>query len=224
MFITEKLIAILAPHVCSGCGEEGSVLCLECQEAAILPVPSRCYRCQVATPDSRTCTKCRRTSRLKHLWVCTTYELVAKQLVHDFKFARKQTAAEPISRLMDQTLPFLPANTIVVHVPTATTRVRARGYDHAMLVARALARQRGLLHVAALARHGQARQVGATREQRLSQLSDAFWVARPEVVRGASVLLVDDLVTTGGSLEAAARCLREAGAKTVSAVVFAQKT
>ena len=199
------------------------MLCGACSEEHIAPLPARCYRCKSATPDSRVCAKCRRTSRLKHVWVCTNYDQLAKQLIHDFKFTRKQAAAEPIARLMDDTLPFLPPKFVVMYVPTVTSRMRTRGYDQAKLLAQAVATHRSLRMVSGLARHGQARQVGATRQQRLTQLDTAFRVSKPDDIRGASVLLVDDLVTTGATLEAVAKCLRQAGAGPVSAVVFAQK-
>ena len=62
----------------------------------------------------------------------------------------------------------------------------------------------------------------ASRQQRLSQLEEAFRVIRPERINGAHVLLVDDVITTGATLEAAATILKRAGAKQVSALVFAQ--
>jgi predicted amidophosphoribosyltransferase len=74
-----------------------------------------------------------------------------------------------------------------------------------------------------LARRGQSRQVGARRMQRTTQLVDAFHPIRPSLIQGAHILLVDDIVTTGASLEAAARVLKQAGAKRIDAVVFAQK-
>ena len=106
--------------------------------------------------------------------------------------------------------------------PTATSRVRQRGYDQAKLLARALARQAGLPYLDCLARVGQTHQVGATREQRLRQLQAAFRVRRPNAVRSAYLLLVDDVSTTGATLELAATILKSAGARRVDAIVFAQ--
>lgn len=74
----------------------------------------------------------------------------------------------------------------------------------------------------ALVRLGQQQQHTATRAQRLTQLAKAYTVPRPELVVGKYVVLVDDVITTGATLEAAARALKAAGAKRVSAVVFAQ--
>lgn len=221
MFILEKIIATVAPHLCIVCGVEGTVLCAWCLPGFAPPVPERCYRCKAQTKDSKTCQKCRRTSKLGHVWVTTTYEDRAKQLVHDYKFARKQAASEPIARMMAVPLPYLSRDTIITHLPTASSRVRRRGYDHAALLARALAAQLDLPYVPLLCRVTQTRQVGASRKERLQQLQTAFESAGP--LYKARVLVVDDIVTTGGTLEAAAGCLRKSGARHVSAVVFAQK-
>lgn len=223
MFIAERLISIIAPHYCIVCGAEGEVVCAWCLPDLAPPLPERCYVCKTATKDSAVCRKCRRTRRLKHVWVRTSYEAQAKQLIHDFKFARKQSAAAPIARLMAGSLPYLGPETIVVHVPTATSRVRRRGYDHAGLLAKQLAHDLRLRHKTLLARTSQTRQVGAKRAERMEQMKEAFRLSGEERLDRVSILLVDDLVTTGATLEAAATCLRSAGAKVINAAVFAQK-
>jgi phosphoribosylpyrophosphate synthetase len=94
--------------------------------------------------------------------------------------------------------------------------------DHAEYISRKLAHNSNLNFQKILGRHGNARQVGATREVRLKQLQGAFYVKNSNI-NDKHILLVDDIVTTGGTLEAAAKVLRQAGAKQVDAVVFAQK-
>jgi ComF family protein len=222
MFVTERVINIVAPHYCMVCGMEGAVLCDWCLPDFAHPLPARCYRCLAATQNSKVCAKCRRKSPIGHVWVRTQYEGQVKQLIHDFKFERKQAAAEPIAQLMSESLPYLPKETIVVHIPTASRRVRVRGYDHAELLAKALATKLGLRHQTLLRRVTQTRQVGAKREERLKQMESAFLVVEG-IPKRSQVLLVDDLVTTGSTLESAGRLLRDSGVKTINAVVFAQK-
>lgn len=113
---------------------------------------------------------------------------------------------------------------MIVHVPTATIRRRVRGYDHGELLARELAKITGWPHVAVIRRQTQARQVGAKKMDRLKQLEGAFRVIRTEYVRNREILLVDDVTTTGATLSACTRALKDAGAKSVSAVVLAQKS
>jgi ComF family protein len=112
---------------------------------------------------------------------------------------------------------------LVVPVPTATARVRERGFDHTDLLAKQIAIILRLSEAKALRRLGQTRQLGSKREDRLIQLSGNFAVKNPHRARGQDILLVDDVVTTGGSIIAAAKALRVAGAKSVDALIFAKK-
>jgi ComF family protein len=109
----------------------------------------------------------------------------------------------------------------ITYVPTANARVRERGYDQAALIARELSRQVGSPCVPLLARVGGQRQLGQGRAARKKQMEGAFRVLKPALLQNKHVLLVDDVLTTGATCEAAARVLRQAGAKRVSAAVFA---
>jgi predicted amidophosphoribosyltransferase len=64
--------------------------------------------------------------------------------------------------------------------------------------------------------------VGSSRQLRRLQLADAFYLTHPSMVRGQSVLLIDDVLTTGATLEAAGQVVKQAGSKRVMAAVFAQ--
>jgi ComF family protein len=147
---------------------------------------------------------------------------VIKELVHRMKYERAQAGTREVARLLAPLLIGTPADLLLVHIPTATGRVRSRGYDHARLIARELSRCSGLESAALLGRLGQAHQVGATRAERLRQLEGAFRPLRPELIVGRQIVLVDDVLTTGATLETAARVLRRAGAARVDAVVLAQ--
>jgi len=223
MLLVEKIISILAPHSCLVCEAEGSLLCAWCRPDAILPTPSKCYRCHTQTVDFEVCEKCRRHSRLSNVWVSTSYDGVAKNLVMLLKFERVRTAASLIAEHIAETLPHFADDVIITHVPTATSRRRARGYDQAELIAKLLARRLKKSHAALLLRSGQTRQVGAKRKERLTQLDGAFLGTKPYLLKNKHVLLVDDIVTTGATLEAATKILKESGAKRVYGAVFAQK-
>ena len=222
MSVVDRLLGVVAPHECLGCMAEGSLLCVTCLNG--LPqVPERCYRCRKLSPSSLTCASCHKTSRLRRVQVATVYEGVAKELVWKLKFTGAQQAAQPMVAKMakimggDGSLA-----TLIIPVPTATKRARQRGYDQAELLARGLTNQAHLGYCACLARIGHQHQHGAARAQRLKQLASAFRVTRTQLLDGAHVLLVDDVVTTGATLEAAARVLKAAGAGRIDAIVFAQ--
>lgn len=217
----EAIIRVLAPHYCIGCQREDTLLCEACSSATLLPIPSRCFRCKQLSPNHAVCSVCRRQCPIEHVWVGAEYTEFAQRLVHALKFERARAGVHPIARQINRAVPVGHWDT-VVHLPTATSRVRQRGYDQAKLIAREFARRRKIPHRSLLVRHGHTRQVGAPRVVRLRQAAQFYSV---KIVRPMpqSVLLIDDVTTTGASLIAAARCLKRAGVKHVDAAVFAQK-
>lgn len=219
----DRFVSLLAPHECLICKQEGPLLCAWCRPDALDPVPGRCYHCKAVTQDSAVCAKCRRLSPLRHVWIATPYRDIAKELVYRLKFARAKSAARLIAQLLEDSVPYLPANTVVTYIPTATNRVRQRGYDQARLIAQAFAKQRSLQCAPLLIRHGQSRQVGADRKHRINQAIGNYSVIDQKRVQDAQILLIDDILTTGATVESAARVLKKAGAKVVNAAVFAQR-
>ena len=204
MSIIDDLLSVLAPHSCLDCGIEGSLLCADC--ASKLPVASDYGD---------------KYSALATVRAATNYSGVAKALVWQLKSNGAQAAAEIIATQMLKRFEPVP-DMLIMPVPTASGRVRHRGYDQAKLLARALARQAELPYLDCLIRVGQTHQVGASREQRLQQLQTAFRVRRHAAIKATRLLLVDDVTTTGATLELAASALKTAGAAQIEAIVFAQ--
>lgn len=220
MSIIENFIRLLAPYPCLQCGTEGAFLCTACEQM-LPPVPSRCYRCQCITEEHRTCKECCARSPLWAVYVATPYQDLAKQVVHSVKFARASAAAEVIARSLAGRLPAFPDRLLVTHIPTANQRVRARGYDQAALIARAVAKQIGATSIPLLVRTGNQRQVGQNRAQRQQQMHGAFGVRYSAIIHNSHVLIIDDVITTGSTAEAAGLALQAAGATKVSAAFFA---
>jgi len=220
MTLLERIISVVAPYDCLGCGREGRLLCTDC--LVLFPdVPERCYRCHKASPGGLTCASCRSSSRLHRVRVATDYEGVAKDIVWRIKFDGAQSVTKDLAACLANLLP-REQEFYLVPVPTTTGRARQRSYDQAKLLARALSRQTGHPYRDYLARIGKTHQIGSSRQERLRQLSGCFRVKSFNSVRGRRLILIDDVVTTGATLEAAATALRQAGAKRVEAVVFAQ--
>lgn len=230
MSVLEKVIRVVAPPLCISCGTEGSALCLACSAASVIPFGGRCWNCGALSPACRTCQQCRYLRGPRCVWVATDYAGVPQELVKVYKFGHQRAAAHSLAGIMAEALEaycdldLLPGrNYLVVPVPTATSRVRQRGFDHAALLARTLAGRLGLEYSPVLRRTGQSRQVGAGRTQRLAQSPADYPLHLPQKVKGRNILLVDDVVTTGGTLIAATKSLRAGGAKHVDALVFAKK-
>lgn len=222
MKLIEQFYRIFAPFDCVACGNEGDILCPDCSKLHLKSVPSRCYRCYRLVDSFTTCRGCHRSTPLSSVWFCTFYDSIPRKVIHALKFNFSRDAAKLIAQHMSEVLPPLPDGTILVHVPAASSHVRQRGFDQSALIARELARLLNLPHVHALARIGQQRQVGAAGATRREQMKDAFRVISPSTVSDSSILLVDDVLTTGSTVESAALEIKKCGAKTVSAVCYAQ--
>lgn len=220
MRLIESLITFLTPDSCLLCEDEGQLLCEACSLSEIIaPLPS-CYHCGVYSVGSGTCPKCRKTSHLEAVWVAAAYEGAPKRLIHELKFSSKRSAAKPMARAIEQLMPRL--DLLVTHLPTSPNRIRERGFDQAATLAKALAINKKLRYSPLLLRQKNIHQVGASKAQRLHQMKDVFRVKSVFLLKGRDVLIVDDVMTTGASLEEAARTLKRAGAHKVYGAVYAR--
>lgn len=220
--LSERLISILAPSSCLVCGKKGVGLCENCANEQLSLTPSRCYRCHKSTLQHQVCPSCRSTVRLNNLWVVCAYEGLAKDLIYKLKFERAGYLAKDISRLLADCLPMLPSDTLVCHVPTAPKRIRIRGYDQSKLIAKELCKQKNLRNANIFSRVSNSRQLGASRQKRFDQVKMAYILKSSSLVKNKKIIIVDDVTTSGATLEFLAKTLKQAGAKSVSAVVFAQ--
>jgi predicted amidophosphoribosyltransferase len=151
-------------------------------------------------------------------WAAAAHEGVARELVVGLKFRRLLSLAEPMARRICATAPAGLLAGTVVPVPPAPARLRSRGFDPAEEIAAALSRLARLPLALCLSRADGPEQVGRSRAARLAEPP---WVS-PQQAAPAAVLLVDDVQTTGATLAACARAVRDAGAQRVHAATFAR--
>lgn len=222
MVIIEYFFKLVAPHDCLLCGDEGRLLCRQCANTRLIGLPERCYRCYRLSPLNKTCPTCRHHSVIKNTWIRTQYNEQARQIIYALKFTHAKDAAVIIAGELFKVLPVLSSGTIITHVPAATSHVRRRGFDQSALIARELARLTGLRHITTLVRTGQQRQVGSARETRQRQMRSVFRPIASTVIKESNILLVDDVLTTGSTIESAALTLKAAGAKSIASAIFAQ--
>lgn len=220
MLLLRKIISVIAPDNCIVCDDEGSLLCEACSEGEIPLAASSCYRCSENTRNFETCQKCRRTSPLSHVWVVTKYQEIAKDLISELKFDSRREAAKPIAKLCLSILPILD-EVLVTHLPTSSLHIRRRGFDQAKLIAQMLALGK-YRYAPLLRRIKKVHQIGSSKAIRQKHLKGAFIAVNKYMIKNSKILIVDDVATTAASLEECARTLKRAGAKEVSAVVFAR--
>jgi ComF family protein len=198
-------------------------LCDSCVQLAGDPVIPRCAGCHKLSDNYRTCTSCRSWLEPYAVIVTTNFDGIYERLIRAFKFDSKRQSAQPIAQMMTDLLPLDYKNMVICPLPTAPARIRQRGFDHTKLIAKHISNNTDMKIGYYLGRKSNVRQLGSTRSQRLQQMEHEFFAKPNADVEGKSILLVDDVVTTGASLSAAAKTLKKAGASRVTAIVFAQK-
>ena len=222
MKLIDQIISPIAPLLCLLCGKEGQLICAWCHEEALPDVPPRCINCSALSDQAKTCQTCKNAQQLPaNVWVRADYDGTAKQLISRLKFARTYKAADVIADYLGEVIPYLEEGTVISYIPTAPKRYRQRGYDPAQLIAGSLAKKRKLHSQSLLYRLNNARQVGASRMLRKTQLESAFSV-KTNLSKKTPILLIDDIYTTGGTLSAATKVLKKTGYKNVSAAIFAR--
>jgi len=155
-------------------------------------------------------------------WAVGERSGVLQRLIGDYKFQRMKSAYKILGDLLLSVLPDLPDNVIIAPVPTAASHIRERGYDHMLLIARYMARCRGLQHQRLLRRVTDTKQRQSSASQRQAQASRAF-VVEGSIDPDKVYLLLDDVVTTGATIKYASRALVRAGAKNVWVIVVARQ-
>ncbi len=198
--------AALLPSLCAACGRScrpGGLLCTRCGR--------RLANAQPLTGGG--------PPGLDRAWSSAAHEGVARDLVAALKFRRLLPVAGLIAERIEWLAPASLLSGAIVPVPTARLRTLARGFDPAAEIAAALAQRLEAPLAPCLVRSGGGRQVGRRRAQRIGHPPRVS--ARGEVPR--SVLLLDDVLTTGASLSACARALRGAGAIRVAAITFTRR-
>ena len=216
----EKPLQLLAPHYCCSCGVIGAILCEYCKYDIESESYEQCLVCRgVVRAGEALCQQ--HALPYSRAWCVGERSEALLKLIDAHKFERAKSAYRTLAELMDTALPVLPENTTIVPVPTIAPHIRRRGYDHTALLARQLAKRRGLSYLAAIDRLTATSQLGKGRCDRRKQAKQAFRCSRS--LDPGVYLLVDDIFTTGATLEFAAKALRDAGAEEVWVAAIARQ-
>jgi len=230
----DAVLAIVLAPSCAACGElldeptRGPV-CLRCWRSILPLTPPMCDACGdplpswrvVSLPLSR-CPRCRRTERqVDRARAIGEYDGALRAIVHALKYEGRRSLARPLAALMrERGADLLVSADCVVPVALHPARCRERGFNQALDLARHL----GVPVAQALRRiRATPTQTGLPAAQRHRNVRDAFAVTRAaRGLAGRTVVLVDDVSTTGATLEACARALKQAGVRAVLALTAAR--
>ena len=217
----DRVLDLVAPHICCSCGRENAILCENCYFDIIDEPYARCVGCLQPAGNTNICSGCRGTLGATDAWVVSERSGAVKELIDKYKFERVRSAADVISHLLHDRLPLLQRETIVCYIPDVPAHRRQRGYDHMQRVAVLFAKERGLKMLPLLSRRTFHSQRGLPRKQRLEIQKDAFIV--PSLPSGRPVLLLDDIYTTGGTISAGVQALLAAGVSEVYCGIVARQ-
>jgi ComF family protein len=230
----DAVVAVVLSPACAACDEplerptRGPV-CAGCWQSILPLTPPLCDRCGDPLPAWRAlsvplarCPRCRRTRRdVDRGRAIGAYDGALRAIVHALKYEGRRSLAKPLGALMRQRgADLLDGAGCAIPVPLHPSRRRQRGFNQAA----DLARHVGLPVVPALRRvRATTTQTGLPAAQRHRNMRDAFAVTdAARTLDGATVLLVDDVSTTGATLDACARALKDAGVREVRALTAAR--
>lgn len=214
-------IDLVAPHYCRGCEHIGEPLCHRCKNNIVLDHTNRCPNCNSPNPLGK-CPKC---SALPPTFVVGDRTDLIGELLYELKYNSVRAMARPIAEILNELLPSVYGEVRVVPLPTIGRHIRERGIDHTSIVAKHFAKLRGKDYKLekVLVRANNTVQVGADRKKRIAQAASAYAISPKITIDPTKTyILYDDVWTTGASIKAAVKLLRESGAEKIMVVILAR--
>ena len=235
--IKHFILDLLFPAMCASCGQVGSFLCATCSSVISLSEPA-CFICNARKSSGSICSSCRpRAPHLTRVWWATSYdnEHMRKALIQ-FKYNSNQALAEALAGLIVASVKkraqahgvHIPPAASILAVPLHPRKKRLRGFNQSELLAIHIARDLSLPllppYIVARVKNTSPQAQAGRKEHRMKNMEHAFAVhpAHIKEIQNRFIILVDDIATTGSTLNEAARVLKEAGAAHVWGLVVAK--
>lgn len=213
------LLNFIAPHYCYNCQKIGELLCDSCKYNIIIARFSGCIACGKPAFNG-ICEY--HAYPYKNAYVVSERKDALKHIIDDYKFQRLRSAYLILADLLHASLPPLDSDVIVTAVPTSRAHIRQRGYDHTLLIAKRFAQLRKLRFETTLSHKHNVSQHFLNRADRLKQAQNVFAIL-DNIDTKHEYLIIDDIFTTGSTIEAAARQLKMAGARSISIAIIARQ-
>jgi len=215
---------VIFPPTCAGCGKSVSRWCKECQAKVKILDGKICYICGLPQNNVGVCTTCRADRpHFRELRGWAVFEDPLRSALHKLKYRRDISLGESLAVQMMSFVQTLPWDIeMIIPIPLGKERLRKRGYNQVGMIARPLALALDVQYESdGLIRKKETRsQVGLTRRERKDNVNKAFIVHA--MVNGRTVLVVDDVSTTGATLSSSAEALYASGARDVYALTVAR--
>lgn len=231
--ILSWVLDLFFPKVCVGCGEFGEYLCDNCAKKIVFLSFQICPNCEMKSVNGKLCRNCLNKRYFDQVIACTSYKQnpSVRKLILKFKYKFSREISDILGKILASQLKLflrVPPNEkiLVVPIPIHKVKLRKRGFNQAELLAKIVAKNfRKFSFCNCLLCHdlriSQAKLNGA---DRISNLKNSISVlpSSSKSLNNKFVLLVDDVVTTGSTLNECSKALKNAGARVVCAVVVAR--
>ena len=218
---------LLFPQKCLGCGEEGGLLCRRCRLSLPRIIPPVCPKCGRPQSSGIICPSCVPwKNNIDGIRSPFKFEGLMRQAVHQLKYKNLRSLARPLAELLENYLISYPApGDFIVPVPLHPKRLRERGYNQSQLVAHELSklldlplREDCLTRVKYILPQAQTKSV----DERIKNVQEAFFCFNTGL-QNTRILLIDDVSTSGATLDACASALKKAGAFSVWGIVLSRE-
>jgi ComF family protein len=224
----KKIFDFFFPPQCVGCGKGGDFLCVDCCRKLPRIVPPFCSRCGKPQISGSFCPSCWGVkSSIDGIRSPFYFEGTIRKAIHELKYHNLRALADPLAELL---YAYLRMNDIdgdiIIPVPLHRSRLRRRGYNQSGLLATRLGKLAGFPVLEdCLVRTKDSKPQARTKtgEERRENVAGAF-VCRDGDLKGRRVLLVDDVCTTGATLEACANTLKKTGVVSVWGITIARES
>ena len=218
---------LLFPQKCIGCGKESVFICYSCRSSLPRVMPPLCPRCGRPQPSGILCPSCVSwRAEIDGIRSPFRFDGVMRQAIHQLKYKNLRALAGTLAQLLNDYLITNPVpGEVLVPVPLHQKRLRERGYNQCSLLAKELGKLTNLPLVDSCLvrqRHTPPQARTSTVDERQSNVADAF-ACRDQRLRDKQVLLIDDVSTSGATVDACAAALKAAGAISVWGLVLARE-
>jgi len=229
---------LIYPNCCLACknkiglNKEQNLLCANCLDKIEMNLPPFCSVCgrhlDAEAIKKNTCKGCKNTKfYFDRAFSPCVYTGIIKNLIHEFKYAGRDYLGKYFGSLMntfisDYNLPIQYLD-YIIPVPLHKSRLREREFNQAQILGLRVAEEfdKKILVDALMRNKATKTQTELTSEERRQNLEDSFLVTKPELIKDTNLLLIDDVLTTAATSNEAAKCLKNAGAKTVILLTLA---
>ena len=221
------VLDILFPLRCAGCGRRGENVCPECRPSIPWLGTEVCPMCASPSRLGRICRRCSEGDlALDGARAACRFEGLVRKAIHDLKYRGIRARAELLGELAAEAVARRPlAIDLLVPVPLSGGRRRTRGFNQAELIAEEIGGRIGVPAAASCLERVRETppQVGRSQDERRENVRGAFRCREPDLIAGRRIALVDDVMTTGSTLSAAAEALKASGATRVYGLVVAHE-